>query len=225
MARTTRPSRRTRRRLLPRAERRQVLLHAAAAAFARTGYAATSMHDIAAAAGITRLVVYRHFAGKEALYRSVLQGAFSRFAVALRGTPEPGGYGVGARALLAAARADEDGFRLLWRHACREARFARYADALRRQAVAAARRALADRVPAESLEWANGPPTPSSATWSRPSSTGSSSAIRIATSSSRPPPTTPCGRGCTPGRTRRAHRPTCAGRRSVSIRSEFVGKA
>jgi hypothetical protein len=84
----------------------------------------------------------------------VLQGAFGRFAAALGGAPEPGGYGVGARALLAAARADEDGFRLLWRHAWREARFARYADALRRRAVAAARSALADRVPPESLEWA-----------------------------------------------------------------------
>ena len=147
MARTTRAPSRARRRLLPRTERRQVILRAAAAAFARTGYAATSMEDIAAAAGITRLIVYRHFASKEALYRAVLQGAFGRFAAALEGAPEPGGYGVGARALLAVARADEDGFRLLWRHACREARFARYADALRRQAVAAARVALADRVP------------------------------------------------------------------------------
>ena len=131
-----------------------MILRAAAAAFARTGYAATSMEDIAAAARITRLIVYRHFPGKEALYRAALQAAFNRFAAALRGAPEPGGYGIGARALLAAARADEDGFRLLWRHACREARFARYADTLRRQAVEAARAALADRVPADSLEWA-----------------------------------------------------------------------
>lgn len=154
MARTTRAPGRARRRLLSRIERRQVILRAAAAAFARTGYAATSMEDIAAGAGITRLIVYRHFAGKEALYRAVLQGAFSRCAAALEGAPEPGGYGIGARALLAVARADEDGFRLLWRHACREARFTRYADALRRQAVAAARSALAERVPRESLEWA-----------------------------------------------------------------------
>jgi AcrR family transcriptional regulator len=154
MARTTREPGRTRRRLLPRGERREVILRAAAAAFARTGYAATSMEDIAAAARITRLIVYRHFPGKEALYRAVLQTAFNRFAAALRDAPEPGGYGIGARALLAVARADEDGFRLLWRHACREARFARYADALRRQAVEATRTALADRVPAESLEWA-----------------------------------------------------------------------
>ncbi len=154
MARTTCTPGRARRRLLPRTERREVILRAAAAAFAHTGYAATSMEDIAAAAGITRLIVYRHFASKEALYRAVLQGAFGRFAAALEGAPEPAGYGIGARALLAVARADEDGFRLLWRHAGREPRFARYADTLRRRAVAAARVALADRVPAERLEWA-----------------------------------------------------------------------
>jgi AcrR family transcriptional regulator len=154
MARTTRTPARPRRRLLPRAERRDGILRAAARAFARAGYASTSMDDVATAAGITRLIVYRHFATKEALYRAVLHATFDRVAAAFRDGSDTGGYGVGARTLLAAARADDAGFRLLWRHACREARFARYADTLRRQAVAAARSALADRVPAENLEWA-----------------------------------------------------------------------
>ncbi len=154
MARTVRTRSRSRRRLLPRAERREAIVQAAARAFGRGGYAATLVEDIAASGGITRLIVYRHFASKEALYRAVLQGAFHRLALELRRAPEAGGYGVGARAMLRAARADEAGFRLLWRHAGRERRFARYADALRREAVGAARTALADRVPAASLEWA-----------------------------------------------------------------------
>ena len=112
------------------------------------------MEEIAAAASITRLIIYRHFDSKEALYRAVLQGAFDSFSSQLRRGHEPGRYGVGARALLGVARADEAGFRLLWRHACREARFARYADELRRRAVAAVRSALAGRVPREHLEWA-----------------------------------------------------------------------
>jgi AcrR family transcriptional regulator len=112
------------------------------------------MDDIAAAAGITRLIIYRHFGAKEALYRAVLQGAFDALAARLRGGPEAEGYGVGAHALLGVARADEAGFRLLWRHACREPRFARYADELRRRAVATVRAALVGRVPREHVEWA-----------------------------------------------------------------------
>lgn len=154
MARTTRTAPKPSRRLLPRVERRAAILQAAALAFAHTGYAHTSMEDIAAAAGITKLIVYRHFASKEALYRAALQAAFDRLAAQLRGAPEAGGYGVGAQALLAVARADEAGFRLLWRHACREPRFARYADELRRRAVAAVRSDLVDRVPREQLAWA-----------------------------------------------------------------------
>jgi AcrR family transcriptional regulator len=153
MARPVRAAARVRR-LLPRAERREVLLRAAARVFAHAGFAHTSMEEIAAAAGVTRLIIYRHFDTKEALYRAVLRGAFDGLATQLGRGPEAGGYGVGAHALLAVARADEAGFRLLWRHACREPRFARYADELRRRAVATVRSALADRMPRAHLEWA-----------------------------------------------------------------------
>jgi len=56
--------------LLPRAERRASILQGAAEAFARSGFAHTSMEDVAAACGVTRLILYRHFETKEELYRA-----------------------------------------------------------------------------------------------------------------------------------------------------------
>src|SRR5687767_13524021 len=55
------------RRLLRRKERQASILHGAAAAFARSGFAATSMEDVAEACGVTKLIVYRHFDSKEDL--------------------------------------------------------------------------------------------------------------------------------------------------------------
>jgi len=137
---------------LPRAERRDAILRGAAEAFARTGYAATSMEDIAAASGITKLIVYRHFDSKEELYRAVLQRVFDRLAeVFLAGYRETG---IGARSLLTVARDDPAAFRLLWQHAAREPQFAEYARDLREHAVDASRALLAGQVPPEVHEWA-----------------------------------------------------------------------
>jgi AraC-like DNA-binding protein len=52
-----------------RAERREQLLAAATRAFARGGFAATSLDDIAERAGISRVLLYRHFDPKTALPR------------------------------------------------------------------------------------------------------------------------------------------------------------
>jgi AcrR family transcriptional regulator len=126
--------------LLPRADRAASILRGAATAFARTGFAATSMEDVAAASGITKLIVYRHFESKEELYRAVLTRVSDRLAENFAGALEserPGG--VGARSMLATAREDPDGFVLLWRHAAREPQFADYAAAQRAQAVSVAR--------------------------------------------------------------------------------------
>ena len=58
---------------LPRAQRHASILRGAAVAFARSGYAATSMEEIAAASGITKLIVYRHFASKAQMYEGLIQ--------------------------------------------------------------------------------------------------------------------------------------------------------
>src|ERR1700712_1860970 len=57
---------------LPADERRQQLLSVACELFARTGFHATSMDDIAEAAGVTKPVLYQHFPSKRALYRELL---------------------------------------------------------------------------------------------------------------------------------------------------------
>lgn len=64
----SRPSRRR----LPPDERRALIEDAAAQLFAEQGYAATRLDEIAAAAHVTKPVLYRHFDSKKALYLALL---------------------------------------------------------------------------------------------------------------------------------------------------------
>jgi AcrR family transcriptional regulator len=131
-----------------------VILRSAAQVFGRRGYAAASMDDIAAAAGVTKLILYRHFVSKAALYRTVLQQVADQISERFLVRRAVDSFGVGARSVLQLAREDSAGFHLFWRHAGREPEFSRYAGTLRAEAVSAVRSSLADRVPAELLEWA-----------------------------------------------------------------------
>ena len=126
--------------LLRKEERQQSILAAAARAFAETGFASTSMEDVAGAAGITKLIVYRHFESKEELYRAVLQRVSDRLAEEfIRGVTAADRRGVGVRALLTVAREDAPAFALLWRQATREPQFSDYAREHRERAVGVAR--------------------------------------------------------------------------------------
>lgn len=58
---------------LPRGERRALLLEAALAAFAEKGYHATAMDDIAERAGVSKPVLYQHFASKLELYLALAE--------------------------------------------------------------------------------------------------------------------------------------------------------
>ena len=58
---------------LPAAARRQQLLDVARDVFAERGFHATSMDDIAEAAGVTKPVLYQHFVNKRALYTELLE--------------------------------------------------------------------------------------------------------------------------------------------------------
>ncbi len=140
-------------RRLRRAERREQILDAATRAFARAGFTSTSLDDVAAEAGITRVLLYRHFDSKADMYRAVLDRAGQRL-----------GNQVGRNdfdertipALLRAAAADPDAFRLLFRYAAREPEFRDLTDRLAATATTAARDSLSARIPdGPWLDWAS----------------------------------------------------------------------
>jgi len=57
---------------MPADQRRASILRSAGELFGRDGYAGTRLDDVAAAAGVTKPMVYRHFASKKALYLALL---------------------------------------------------------------------------------------------------------------------------------------------------------
>ncbi len=65
-------------------ERRAQLLDAALDAFGVNGYTATSMNDVAAAAGVTKPVVYQHFDSKHHLYLELLAATGSGLVAAVQ---------------------------------------------------------------------------------------------------------------------------------------------
>ncbi|PZG02711.1 TetR/AcrR family transcriptional regulator [Micromonospora deserti] len=115
---------------LPRAQRREQILAAATRAFARAGFAATSLDDIAGEAGVTRVILYRHFESKTDLYRAVLDRVCGLLAAHV-GEQVGGFTGASVDGLLAAAAAEPAGFRLLFEHAAREPEFKAWADRFR----------------------------------------------------------------------------------------------
>jgi AcrR family transcriptional regulator len=61
------------RRRLTREERRATIVEAAGRLFGERGYEGARLDQIAAAAGVTKPILYRHFADKQALYMSLLE--------------------------------------------------------------------------------------------------------------------------------------------------------
>jgi AcrR family transcriptional regulator len=144
------------RKLLSREERAASILAASAHAFAEGGFAATSMDDVATAAGVTKLILYRHFDSKADLYRAVLDEVAARVAEEfVRGFNAADPRGTSSRALLVAARENPEGFCLLWRHAPREPEFAAHAEEVRAAADKAAEGLIAEWISDPALRsWA-----------------------------------------------------------------------
>jgi AcrR family transcriptional regulator len=131
-------------RRLPRAERREQTLDAATRAFARAGFDSTGLDDVAAEAGISRVLLYRLFESKTDLYRAVLDRACARLTETV-GADDFTDDSVPA--LLRAASQDPDGFRLLFRYASREPQFRQYTDNLATASTEAAHKHLAAMIP------------------------------------------------------------------------------
>ena len=127
-------------RRLPRAERREQILDAATRALARAGFTRTGLDDVAEEAGVTRVILYRHFESKQDMYRAVLDRACNRLVDSV-GEDDFDEQSIPA--LLRAASADPDGFRLLFRHAVREPEFRDMTDAFAAASTDVAHRHLA----------------------------------------------------------------------------------
>ncbi len=95
------------------AERREHFMRVAAAVFREHGLGGATMEQVAAAAGVTKMVLYRRFASKEALIQAIFSEVMRRLKVGDGGPWR--GYGAGMRRSLAAARSFQDGFLLLVR--------------------------------------------------------------------------------------------------------------
>jgi len=131
-------------RRLRRTERREQILDAATRAFARAGFTATGLDDVAAEAGITRVLLYRHFDSKADLYRAVLERACHRLEDST-GSDDFDEHAIPA--LVRCAAADPDAFRLLFRYAAREPEFRDLTDSLTAASTDIARRNLASQIP------------------------------------------------------------------------------
>ena len=137
---------------LRRTARREQILAAATRAFARLGFTATSLEEVATEAGISKVLLYRHFESKADLYRAVLDRACARLVAAV-GTGDYTSESVDA--LIGAAVEDPDGFRLLFQHAAREPEFRQQMDVFREHMTTVAYQQLAEQIPDPSwARWA-----------------------------------------------------------------------
>jgi AcrR family transcriptional regulator len=141
-------------RRLSRAQRREQILGAATEAFTDWGFSGTNLDDIATEAGVTRVILYRHFDSKADLYQSVLDRMCARLEAHVA-EPVGGFTNDSIDGLLAAAIESPAGFRLLFIHALREPEFKERIEKFRSGIVEAAYLQISAFVPDPGLaRWA-----------------------------------------------------------------------
>ncbi|HEY5224412.1 MAG TPA: TetR/AcrR family transcriptional regulator [Microbacteriaceae bacterium] len=132
------------RRLLRRDARHAQLLSAATRAFAKDGFAATSLEDVASEAGVTKAIIYRHFDSKTTLYQESLDAVRRRIRERVGDDSTISQSSIDDT--IAEAANDPDGYRLLFEHARREPAFRSYSDDLTRVSTDIAEAFLKDTI-------------------------------------------------------------------------------
>ncbi len=122
-------------RRLTAGERRRQLFAVALRLFAERGYRATTMEDVADAAGVTKPLLYQHFSSKRALYLELVDSVAEELLAAIGGaTAQAGGprqqVELGFAAYFHMVVTHEEAFRLLYGR--NEAGDAELGNALRR---------------------------------------------------------------------------------------------
>lgn len=119
---------------LPAPRRRHQLLDVARDLFAARGFHATSMDDVAEAAGVTKPVLYQHFPSKRALYRELLEDVARRLLTEITAAATSADTGrqsvqAGFAAYFKFVRENQSAFRLLFGASVRnDAEFAEVAE-------------------------------------------------------------------------------------------------
>jgi AcrR family transcriptional regulator len=126
---------------VPRAIREQQMLDAAVTVFARRGYHAASMEEIADAAGITKPMIYLYIGAKDDLFMACISREAERLTAAIlteadQQWPAQEQLWRALKAFFAAVAADRDAWSLVFRRSRQEGdTFAAAALALRQQMV------------------------------------------------------------------------------------------
>jgi AcrR family transcriptional regulator len=87
--------------------RRETILAAASAVFARTGYAATPVTEVAKAAGISQAYVFKLFPTKRDLFVAVVEHCYKRIVEAMNAAADTAGSGKSDKILAAMGDAYE----------------------------------------------------------------------------------------------------------------------
>jgi AcrR family transcriptional regulator len=110
------------RRRMPGPLRREAILAAAEEVFARRGYHGAALEDIAQAAGISKALIYEHFASKRDLHASLLEAHVEELFRRLQASAAPGQPGEerlrrGIDAFLSFVEEHREAWRALFRDA------------------------------------------------------------------------------------------------------------
>ena len=112
----------TRRRRMPAAQRREVILAAAEETFGQCGYHGASLDEVAHAAGVSKALIYEHFSSKRELHESLLDAQAAEIFARVEAAVERGEDGEqrlrnGIDAFLAFVEEHREAWRALFRDA------------------------------------------------------------------------------------------------------------